>query len=86
MTKEKIHEIWNNLTDEQKAEAEAKKLEIIGWAADQAIALMERRKKEGVRCRGLDGADPEMQQISAEYKRRLNELFVEYGFDPVENL
>lgn len=86
MTKEKIHEIWSSLTDEQKAEAEAKKLEIIGWAADQEIALMERQKKEGARLQKLDGDDPEMQQISAEYKRRLNELFVEYGFDPVENL
>ncbi len=86
MTREKRQEVWNSLTDEQRAEANAKMRKIISESVDQEIALTEKRKKEGVRCRGLDGDDPEMQQISAEYKRRLNELFVEYGFDPVENL
>ncbi len=88
MTKDKVKEIWNSLTDEQRAEANVKMRKVISESVDQEIALAEKRKKErqGERFQKLDGYDPEMQQISAEYRCRLNDLFEEYGFDRVENL
>ncbi|MEH2960085.1 hypothetical protein [Candidatus Merdisoma sp. JLR.KK006] len=86
MTHEEIHEIWNGLTDEQKAEAEAKKAEIIQWSVEQSWAIMEKLKKEGKLKPGLDTNydNPELQQVSKEYKRRLNELLKEYGFEPIK--
>lgn len=86
MTREEKQEAWNSLTDEQKMEAEAKKLEIIRWAVDQESAVMEKLKKEGKWKPGLDTHydDPELRRISSEYKRKLNELLKEYGFEPIQ--
>lgn len=86
MTHEEKLKIWNSLTDDQKAEAEAKKAEIIQWSADQALAVMEKLRKEGVMSKGLDMnvENPELKQIDMEYKRRLNELLKEYGFEPIK--
>lgn len=87
MTHEEKLKIWNSLTDDQRAEAEAKKAEIIQWSADQALAVMEKLRKEGVMSKGLDMnvENPELKQIDMEYKRRLNELLKEYGFEPIKN-
>lgn len=86
MTHEEKLKIWNSLTDDQRAEAEAKKAEIIQWSADQALAVMEKLRKEGVMSKGLDMnvENPELKQIDMEYKRRLNELLKEYGFEPIK--
>ena len=71
-----LQEPWDNLTDEQRAEAEEifqeKRDQLFKWLADEEKKIDAILKAEGRFRTGLDANNnqPEVRELSVEYRRR----------------
>lgn len=81
--RDKRKNTWDTLTDKQRREVERKKNEIIQQTIEKEEKAVEKLKEQGKWMGGLDGVYPELEEISSEHKRQLNELLYEYGIEPI---
>lgn len=77
---EELKTLWGNLTDEQKARAEEiyqkKRDALFAWHDTEYSKAVETLKRDGRYKKGLDtnSEEPEIKELSAEYRRRFNAL------------
>ena len=77
MTQEEKKAAWDKLTQEEKEEIKERRKEIIQWSIEEEEKAIKKIKAEGRWIGGLDGVYPELQEISKEYKKRLQGLLEE---------
>lgn len=83
MTKEEFHALWDGMTDEKKQEVEQtykeKRKQLFKWHEEESEKINAKLKEEGRFRIGLDvnNTQPEVMELSAEYRRRLNSVIEE---------
>lgn len=76
--------IWDSMSEEERMKAERERAEIFKWWNDEEDRVIAKRKAEGCFVGGLDGCYPELDEISKEANRRLEEL-LEKVFGRIED-
>lgn len=66
--------IWDNMTEEERQEAENKRMEIFSWCNEESEKAWDKIIAEGRYIGGLDGHYPELIEISKERDRKIAEL------------
>lgn len=80
MTKEELHKLFDGLDDTQKEEAEKifqkKRDQLFIWHDAEREKVDKKLKEDGRYKLGLDtnSNEPEVRELTAEYKRRFNSL------------
>lgn len=83
MTKEEFHALWDGMTDEKKQKAEEifkkKREQLFKWNKEESEKVDAKLRADGRYKIGLDAnnAQPEVVELSAEYRRRLDEVIEE---------
>lgn len=66
--------IWDSMSEEERMEAERERAEIFKWWNEEEDKAIEKMKAAGCFVGGLDGCHPELEEISKEATRKLEEL------------
>lgn len=97
MTKEKLHILYDGLDNTQKEEVEKifqrRRDQLYEWHDAERVKVDKKLKEDGRYKEGLDtnNSEPEVRELSAEYKRRFNSLPEEcicelLGIEAVEDM